>query len=295
MARFLSFGSINIDYTYSLHHIVKEGETLASSALTVSAGGKGANQSAALAKSGCEVYHAGRIGKDGLFILDMLESYGVDTRYVDTSSAVSGNAVIQVDENGRNSIIIYGGGNREIRQDMVDDVLSHFSSGDWLVLQNEISMTGYIMKEGRKRGMKICFNPAPFDENVLSLPLETADIICVNEIEGACLAGLDTGSDYESVLRRLMYLHPDTEILLTAGENGAFYGFKGNICHADAVECEVADTTAAGDTFIGYYLACRHKGLSVDIAMNTACMASSLTVSREGAMKSIPFWSEVVL
>ena len=144
-------------------------------------------------------------------------------------------------------------------------------------------------------GMKICFNPAPFDENVLSLPLETADIICVNEIEGACLAGLDTGSDYESVLRRLMYLHPDTEILLTAGENGAFYGFKGNICHADAVECEVADTTAAGDTFIGYYLACRHKGLSVDIAMNTACMASSLTVSREGAMKSIPFRSEVVL
>ena len=103
MARFLSFGSINIDYTYSLPHIVREGETLASSALTVSAGGKGANQSAALAKSGCEVYHAGRIGKDGLFILDMLDSYGVDTRYVDTSSAVSGNAVIQVDENGRNS------------------------------------------------------------------------------------------------------------------------------------------------------------------------------------------------
>lgn len=87
----------------------------------------------------------------------------------------------------------------------------------------------------------------------------------------------------------------DTEILLTAGENGAFHGFKGNICHADAVECEVVDTTAAGDTFIGYYLACRHKGLSVDIAMYTACMASSLALSRGGAMKSIPFWMEIVL
>ena len=114
MARILVFGSLNIDYTYSVPHIVRPGETLTSTALCRSAGGKGANQAAAAAAAGLDVFMAGRIGRDGVFLLDVLGRYGVDTRFVRAGGTPTGNAIIQVDESGQNSIVLFPGGNREI-------------------------------------------------------------------------------------------------------------------------------------------------------------------------------------
>lgn len=293
MSKVLCFGSLNIDHVYRVPHMVMEGETLSCTSLRTSAGGKGANQSAAMARAGLEVYHAGRIGPDGRFLVDLLDGYGVDTRYIDTTSSASGNAIIQVDDEGRNCIMIYPGGNREITKEMVDAVLSDFSQGDWLVLQNEINLVDYLITCASRCGMRICFNPAPYSDEVKSFHLDLVDIICVNEIEGAALAGLPLKTGYETILETLVEAHPHPQILLTAGSHGAYYGYRDRRGRGYIVDLPVRDTTAAGDTFIGYYIASIERGFDVDEALAYACRASSIAVSREGAMQSIPAAAEV--
>ncbi len=293
MSKVLCFGSLNIDHVYRVPHMVMEGETLSCTSLRTSAGGKGANQSAAMARAGLEVYHAGRIGTDGMFLVDLLDGYGVDTRYIDTTSSATGNAIIQVDDEGRNCIMIYPGGNREITKEMVDAVLSDFSQGDWLVLQNEINLVDYLITCASRCGMRICLNPAPYVDEVKSFHLDLVDIICVNEIEGAALAGLPLNAGYETILETLVEAHPHPQILLTAGSHGAYYGYRDRRGRGYIVDLPVKDTTAAGDTFIGYYIASIERGYDVDEALAYACRASSIAVSREGAMQSIPAASEV--
>ncbi|MCR5732273.1 MAG: ribokinase [Sphaerochaetaceae bacterium] len=287
----LNYGSLNIDITFEVPHIVVEGETLASSGMRKGSGGKGANQSAALGKAGVEVFHAGKIGKDGEFLVKELESYGVDTELVSYYDGPSGQAIIQVDDEGRNSIILLGGGNREIKKEEVDSVLKNFSKGDYLVLQNEINNLEYIINKAYSIGMKILFNPAPFDPSILSLPLDKISILVVNEIEGQGLAGIKS-DDYEKIITAIKEKHPNSEIILTVGEKGSYYLDK-ELIHEDALPVKVVDTTGAGDTFIGYFLASRIKGLDARESLKKATKASSIAVSRSGAMKAIPTEKEV--
>ena len=162
----LCFGSLNIDYTYKVDHFVKKGETLSSGSLQVFSGGKGLNQSIALARAGAETYHAGSIGEDGRFLLEQLQDAGVDTRYVTVLETVrTGNAIIQNDKEGDNCILLYGGANQAVTTNQADAVLEHFRKGDFLVLQNEINELAYIMERAHERGMKIVLNPSPMDEN----------------------------------------------------------------------------------------------------------------------------------
>jgi len=169
--RFLNYGSVNIDLIFTVDHIVKGGETLQSTSLTRSAGGKGANQSAALAKAGATVFHAGKVGRDGDFLLQLLTSYGVDVSHIRTYDGATGQALIQLDANKQNAIILYSGGNGAIATDEIDQTLEHFGFGDVLVLQNEIVHIDYLIKNAKRRGMKFCMNVAPFDPSALSLPL----------------------------------------------------------------------------------------------------------------------------
>jgi ribokinase len=294
----LVYGSLNIDMIFSVDHIVRPGETIGSAALERSAGGKGANQAAALAKAGMETWMAGKIGGDGRFLLELLQSYGVHTGYVREYEGASGQALIQLDKNSQNAIVLYSGGNALISKDEVHGVLENFGVGDTVVLQNEINATSEIMAAAKKRGIRICLNPSPYDERIKTLPLELADMFFVNEIEGAALAGVANG-DYPGILEALVKKFPAAEIILTAGRAGAFYG-RGTSAgkeraKGDIVDLPVADTTGAGDTFTGYFIAARARGLSVPEALQTACRASSIAVSRKGAMASIPFAAEVFL
>ncbi len=287
----LCFGSINVDLTYSVEHIVKEGETLSSLALIKSAGGKGANQSAALAKAGLKTFHAGKIGEDGVFILKKLESFGVDTSYVSITDKQTGHAIIQVDKEGQNSIILFPGENKAIEKAEIDGVLSHFSAGDWLVLQNEINELKYIIDRAHDKNINICFNPAPFDNSILDLPLEKVSLLVVNEIEGAALAGID--SSFEKILITIKQRYPKSNILLTLGSEGALY-CNNEVIRQNCFKVKAIDTTAAGDTFIGYFLASITEGFDVNDALEMASAASAITVSRNGAMDSIPYKEEVV-
>jgi ribokinase len=291
--KILVFGSLNIDLIFSVDHIVLPGETISGAALVRSAGGKGANQAAALAKAGMPVYMAGKIGEDGKFLLDLLSSYGVNTGEVKIYEGATGQALIQVDKNGQNAIVLYAGGNGAVVPGNIDPVIKKFDPGDLIVLQNEIAHTAEIMRAAKKQGLRICLNPSPYNEKIESLPLGLTDMFFINEIEGAALADMPQRTPPPAILNRLVKQFPAAEIILTAGRDGAYYGYGEERAKGDILDLPVADTTGAGDTFTGYFIAARAKELPVQEAIRLACKAASIAVSRKGAMEAIPLAAEV--
>ena len=292
----LCFGSLNIDYTYKVPHFVKKGETLASERLQVFGGGKGLNQSVALAKAGTEVYHAGSIGQDGMFLLDMLKDAGASTDFVKILDTVrTGNAIIQNDKSGDNCIILYGGANQAITREQVDEVMSHFESGDYLVLQNEINELGYIVEKAHEKGMIIVLNPSPMNEKILALPLDVINYFILNEVEAAQILGKeDKGEEsWEQIADDLLKKFPQATIVLTMGSEGSvFKNQKETVCQS-IYKVQAVDTTAAGDTFSGYFIGGILGGLSAKEAMDQASKASAIAVTRKGAAPSIPLLAEV--
>lgn len=292
----LCFGSLNIDYTYKVPHFVKKGETLASERLQVFGGGKGLNQSVALAKAGTEVYHAGSIGQDGMFLLDMLKDAGANTDFVKILDTVrTGNAIIQNDKSGDNCIILYGGANQAITREQVDEVMSHFESGDYLVLQNEINELSYIVEKAHEKGMIIVLNPSPMNEKILALPLDVINYFILNEVEAAQILGKeDKGEEsWEQIADDLLKKFPQATIVLTMGSEGSvFKNQKETVCQS-IYKVQAVDTTAAGDTFSGYFIGGILGGLSAKEAMDQASKASAIAVTRKGAAPSIPLLAEV--
>ncbi|MBO4298565.1 MAG: ribokinase [Clostridia bacterium] len=286
----LVFGSVNIDHVYRLSHLVREGETISSDEYRKNEGGKGTNQAVALAKAGLEVWFAGAIGKDGQFMKDYLTSFGVNTDDLRTLDAPTGHAIIQVDEEGRNSIILYGGANRMITPEMIGETLSHFAAGDYVLLQNEISGGEEIIRQAAGRGMHVALNPSPVSEELLSWPLELVEWLILNEIEGADITGL---TDTEAMLDELLRRYPNCRVVLTLGEMGSVYADGQRRVRQGIMPVDAVDTTAAGDTFTGYFLQTVLAGGSVENALRTAAQAASIAVSRPGAGRSIPLKDEV--
>ena len=212
--RVLNFGSLNIDYVYQVDHFVQPGETLSSEKLQVNCGGKGLNQSIALARAGVETWHAGYIGKEGLFLREKLEDSGVHTQFVEQVSGSNGHAIIQVDPSGQNSILLHAGSNGQIDEAFVDRVLDRFSSEDVVLLQNETSCVGYILEQAARRGMRVALNAAPANSALLSMPLERLTWLLVNEVEGAVLAGQEAP---EAIVSCLTRRYPRTMLVLTLG------------------------------------------------------------------------------
>lgn len=293
MKKVLCFGSLNIDYTYRVEHFVRKGETISSEGLQVFCGGKGLNQSTALAKAGAETYHAGAIGTDGKFLLEQLELAGVHTEHVAILKEVrSGNAIIQNDIEGDNCIILYGGANQAITRTQVDDVISEFSEEDYIILQNEINELPYIMEKAHAQGMKIVLNPSPMNEKILKLPLEYVNLFMLNEIEAGQILDTDE-TDGNVLIEKLKEQFENAGIVLTLGKQGSIYADKNQKLLQAAYEVKAVDTTAAGDTFTGFFIGSLVKGLSEKAAMDMASKASAIAVTRKGAAPSIPTWKEV--
>ena len=288
----LVFGSLNIDHVYQVEHLVRPGETLPSTEYRRFQGGKGANQSVALARAGADVFHAGRIGPEGLWLRDAIAAEGVNVTHVGLDNQPTGHAIIQVDPAGENSILLYGGANLTVTSDDAHDVLSHFGEGDWLLLQNEISSLPAILREASERELTVAFNPAPMTPEVLSYPLDGVSLFVVNQTEGAALAEIEDASP-ETVVGALQARFPDAAILLTLGGDGSLYSRGGERIRTPAQAVEAVDTTAAGDTFTGYFLAELLAGESVGQALSLASRAAALCVTRPGAADSIPQRSEI--
>jgi len=288
--RVLNYGSLNLDYVFSVEHIVLPGETISSSQRELFPGGKGLNQSIALARAGAEVYHAGAIGPDGALLRETLCAAGVKTDYLHAIDTASGNAIIQVDQNGQNSIVLYAGANHKQTEAAIDSTLSRFGADDILLLQNETNLVGTLIDKGHAKGMTIALNPSPFNDVLLACDLRKVDIFLLNEVEGMHLTG---ETDEKKILHSLGERFPNSRIILTMGEKGVQYRDAQCKYAQAAFPVKVVDTTAAGDTFTGYFLASLARNLPVADALRIASRASSITVGREGASVSIPLWAEV--
>lgn len=287
----LNFGSLNLDYVYQVESILIPGETQASKDRQTFCGGKGLNQSIALAKAGIPVYHAGMIGEEGDILLETCKENGVNTEFIRQIPGPGGHTVIQVDKDGQNCILLFGGANRSITREFVDEVLASFEKGDIILLQNEINELDYIIDKASEKGMMIILNPSPFDDNLKVCDLTKVSLFLVNEIEGYQITG---EKEPEKILAAVKEKYPSAKIVLTLGGEGSAYQDETGIYHQGIFKVKAVDTTAAGDTFTGYFISSIIDGMPVQEGLELAAKASAIAVSRPGATASIPLKKEVL-
>lgn len=289
--KILNIGSINIDNVYSLEKIVTPGETATSCKFETFPGGKGLNQSIAASRAGAKIFHAGCIGYDGDGMIDVLSENGVDISYIKKVDQRNGHAVIQVEKSGQNAIVVFPGANEAVSKDYVDSVLKDFCGGDILLLQNEISNVDYIVEKAYQKDMRIIFNPSPFNGEIEKIDFGKLSYLILNEVEAKEISGEDIP---EESLRCIRKKYPELRIILTLGEKGSIYSEDGYEVYQSAFEAETVDTTAAGDTFTGYFAAELAKGTPYAEILKIASAASAIAVSKKGAVPSIPYRSDVL-
>lgn len=289
--KILNFGSLNIDNTYRVKTIVKPGETIASSEIDVNCGGKGLNQSVALAKAGMEVIHAGLVGTDGQLLVEMLNSSGVNTNRIEKLNGKSGHTIIQVDDKGQNSIILFGGANRQVSKAYIESIMADMQQGELLLLQNEINNLPYIIEKATEKGIKIILNPSPMEDYLKGLDLSGVALFFINEIEGEQMTG---EKEPDQILEKFAENYPEAAVVLTLGTKGAIYQKNDERYFQEACRVKAVDTTGAGDTFTGFFIKEYYTSGDAKQALALATKASAIAVTRPGAAQAIPELSEVV-
>lgn len=286
-----NFGSINIDHVYQVPHFVRPGETMTSHAYQQVLGGKGANQSIALARANCQVKHVGAIERGDMRLLTTLKDFGVDTSCISLGDTPTGHAIIQVNEEAENAIVLFSGANHQISESQIDSVLANASKGDWVLLQNETNNIDLIIKRAKHYGLSVVFNPAPMDASIVKPLIADIDLLIVNEVEAMDLCEVD---NVEAAQAQLQLNYPSLKILLTLGRQGVRYIHENEVTEVPAFNVEAVDTTAAGDTFIGYCLAGLQSSLPMKDVLRQACAASAICVTQAGASSAIPSLDQVI-
>ena len=289
-SKIINFGSINIDHVYRVPHLVKPGETLSSLDLVTGLGGKGANQSVAIARAGVSVAHVGRVFKGDTWAVALLASTGVDTDNIALIEGASGHAIIQVDDQGENAIVLHGGANQSFSIADIESALNHNQQARYLLMQNETNLLAEAFELAQAKGIKIVLNPAPMTDNIKDLPLAKLDTLIVNQGEAEALCG---AADIDQMTQQMAALAPQTRVVVTLGGDGAMLLANGEVTHINSPSVDVVDTTGAGDTFVGYFLAGVAEGMNDHDALQRACLAGSIAVTRQGAITAIPDRSEV--
>lgn len=285
-----NFGSINLDFVYRVERFVRPGETVQTRDFQRFAGGKGLNQSIALARAGVPPRHVGRIGEDGHWLLEFLQNEGVDTRAIELGSTPTGHAIIQVDDAGENSILVHAGANGEISHPHLDEICSGLTAQDWVLLQNETNGLARVMEQASQKNAAVILNPSPVEKNILELPLQHVTMFLINRSEGQALSGED---EPECMVDALLDRFPKAAVILTLGSEGVLYGRREQQLKVPAEPVEAVDTTGAGDTFAGFFLADLYTGGSPERALRVACRAAGQCVTRAGAAASIPMKSQL--
>ena len=286
-----NLGSLNIDYVYPVEHFVTAGETILTGELQVNSGGKGLNQSAALARAGLEVWHAGLLGAESASLAETLNRFGVNTRLMRTVQERSGHAIIQVEPKGQNCILVYPGTNGKLTDAYVDEVLAHMEPDDVLLMQNETNLVAETIRKAHDRGIRVAWNASPVNDTMNSDLLDRIKWLFVNEVEGQALTG---ESDPAHMVKTLTERCPGMELVLTLGAQGSIYAHGGAVVCCPSCKVTVRDTTAAGDTFTGFFL----RGVLEPVAgytpLTLATAAAGIAVTRPGASSSIPSLQEAL-
>lgn len=279
-----NLGSINADHVYTVPHLPLPGETLAATGFSIGLGGKGTNQSVAAAQAGSTVYHIGGVGSDGAWMCEKLVELGVNVDHVERLQSPTGHAVINVDADAENAIVLFPGANVELSQVGIIRALDAAKTGDTLLLQNETAHQRFAAECAMKKGMYVVYSAAPFSVEAVKEVLPFVSMIAMNEIESEQLcAALET--DLENL--------PVRETLVTYGSKGARWRGDGETVWAESFPVNAVDTTAAGDTFAGFFAAAKDQGESVSHAMKLAAAAAAIKVTRTGAARGIPTRVEV--
>ncbi|RYG91337.1 ribokinase [Loktanella sp. IMCC34160] len=279
-----NLGSINADFVYSVPHIPEPGETLGSTGRRLFLGGKGANMSVAAARAGATVRHIGAVGEDGRWAIDRLKGYGVGTDDIAVIEVETAQAIIMVDPQGENSILLHHGANFAVPFDRVQAALAHARPGDWLVAQNETTLQAETLALGKERGLRIAYAAAPFSARAVQDVLPLLDFLILNDVEARQLQAA-TGLAPADL--------PVADVIVTRGGDGAtWFGAQGAVDIPPVLVTPV-DTTGAGDTFTGYVLAGLDLGQDMADALSLAARAGALMVTRHGTSDVIPTLEEV--
>tara|TARA_R110002096_G_scaffold2933_2_gene14939 strand:- start:34724 stop:35596 length:873 start_codon:yes stop_codon:yes gene_type:complete len=275
----LNFGSINIDNVYRVTNLVTAGETVAAKSFDRVLGGKGINQSIAIARAGGAVFHVGNVGQD-TWILDQLTAMDVDQRHIRTTDIATGHAIISVDDAGENEIVIFAGANNAFDMDECTSILEKYNDqAPWIVLQNEINLTTEIAAKAKSMGCKVCYSAAPFDADKVRAVLPYVDLLALNETEFADLrAAMDGGLGALNV----------GMVLVTLGAKGAELMLGDQRYKQNSFPVTPIDTTGAGDTFLGSFISRLDLGDDAKQALQYAAAAAAIQVTRMGAAPAIP-------
>ncbi len=281
-----NLGSINVDHVYRLAHMPQPGETMASRDYTQGLGGKGANQSVAVARAGVRVVHIGAISAQGEdWVLDRLGEYGVDTTHVARLPHVaSGHAIILLDVAGENAIILHSGANGRLDRAAVEQALAGIGPGDTLLLQNETNLQVEAAAIARAAGARVIYSCAPFNIDAVRAVLPHVSLLALNAVEAGQLAAASPAGISVPAM------------LVTMGGDGAEYRdlANGTVTRQPAFAVQVCDTTGAGDCFIGYLAAGLDMGRPLPEALRHAAAAAAIKVTRAGAGDAIPEAAEVL-
>lgn len=281
-----NLGSINADYFYKVPRLPVPGETLAATSMSCGLGGKGANQSVAMARAGVEVRHIGAVGDDGQWLVDQMATAGVDTRHIHLSRYPTAHAIVMVDSEGENQIVIFPGANQDQNLETIKNALAAAQPGDWLLLQNETSHQEETARIAAEKGLVVAYSAAPFDADTVAVLLPYLRLLIMNEIEAGQLA--------KALGTELLHL-PVANVLVTKGTRGVDWHDTRlmQTVSIPAFPVTAVDTTGAGDTFTGYAIAGLSSGLSPQSALRRAAAAAAISVTRAGTADAIPTSREV--
>jgi ribokinase len=291
MSDILIVGSLNADLVVRVPRFPQPGETISGGDLQIIPGGKGANQAVAAARQGTSVSMLGRVGNDsfGPELIQNLKQNNVDTSHVQIDAgAATGTAIIVVDANGQNNIVLSPGGNGQVRPADVADV--SFSDYKLVLLQLEIPIEAVTAaaQRARESGLRVLLNPAP----ALSLPKELislSDFILPNETELSLLTNQSVHdiASAEKAARTLLEGGAQN-VIVTLGAKGALIVNQEIMKHIPAFDVQVVDTTAAGDAFIGGFASALLSNKSLEEAVRYGCACGSLATTKFGAQPSLP-------
>ncbi|MDP4991624.1 MAG: ribokinase [Marivita lacus] len=276
-----NLGSINADLFYRVPHLLAPGETLATTKHSRGLGGKGANMSVAIARAAARAVHIGAVGSDGRWAVERLLEYGVDTRSIVELDTVTGHAVIMVDDQGENAILIHPGANRALTETHIDSALGAASEEDFFLFQNETSGQVEGATLASARGMRVVYAAAPFDAKAVEAVLPMLDILVVNAVEAQQLT-----DELGVALADL----PVRDVIVTLGGDGCRWinTDEGTEQTFPAIPVTAVDTTGAGDTFTGFLVAALDRGLPMEQAISLGQQAGAIMVTRQGTADVIP-------
>lgn len=291
MKKIIIIGSFNLDFVFFVDRFVKAAETYHSKGMEMHYGGKGFNQAIACAKVYPDVSLAINVNEKEAYIKRVLADNNVKNDFVRITKSPTGMAFIQVNQEGENSILLNKGANYQFDLEQFVEILNQYKTGDLLVLQNEINYIDQLINIAHKRHLSIALNPSPFSQDLLQLPLEKCSYLFINEVEGEALT---KQSESQAILNEIATKYPQCEIVLTLGSKGALVQKGQEIYQQDAFKVTSVDSTGAGDTFTGFYLGEKCLGKSMQESLRFASAASALSVTKKGAMDSIPSLHEVL-